>query len=374
MSRRRVVLHSPDRGQVYDGRKPDAIGVGGGITARIAMLAALAAEGHDVTAYVNAAERVTHAGVRYIPLDECRGIETDVFIAMSTGGFSFVPLRGVPVRAALRIVWVQGVPKPADLDVVSADYVYVASNFLRRVCTERWGVAAERIFVCYNGLNQAAFAAAESRAAARDEFGMAYIGPPEKGLAASLEVLRRVRAVDPRFHLDIFGGGRLWGRGDEAPAPEPGVIFHGMLGQAALVPRLFEYEYLLAPQSAEEGFGIGVQEARRAGMIALVSNVAAFTELFRDGHDGFLINESHDTAACHDRMAELILTLARDPERRARIRARALHTPWSWTTSARTFTAHWDYVLSGWPRTEAFLDLPDGRHDLATGEFVPAGY
>jgi phosphatidylinositol alpha-mannosyltransferase len=283
------------------------------------------------------------------------------------------------------VVWVQGVPKPADLDVVAPDYVYVASNFLRRVCVERWGVPASEILVCYNGLNQAAFKAAEARAVARDPFALAYIGPPEKGLAASLEVLRRLRAADPRFRLDIFGGGRLWGRGDEAPAPEPGLTFHGMIGQAALVPRLFEYEYLLAPQAMEEGFGIGLQEAKRAGMIAIASRVGAFAELVRDGEDGFLVAEPHDTAACHDRMAQLVLELSRDPDRRARVRAHALRTPWSWRTSAQTCTAHWDHVIAarataGGESTpialgaDGYLDLPDGRHNLATGEFTPAAY
>jgi glycosyltransferase involved in cell wall biosynthesis len=378
MSKRRVVLCSPDRGQVYDGRTLDARGVGGGITARLSMLGALAAEGHDVTAYVNTAERVVHAGVQYLPLDELSRIDTEILIAMSTGGFSFSPLRSVPINAALRIVWVQGVPKPSDLDVVAPDFVYAASNFLRRVCIERWGLPASRLFVCYNGLRQEAFEEAEARGIRRDPFGMAYIGPPEKGLAASLEVLRLLRIADARFHLDIFGGGRLWGRGDEAPAPEPGLTFHGMLGQAALVPRLFEYEYLLAPQAPhmEEGFGIAVQEAKRAGMIAIVSEVGAFAELMRHGQDGFLVTEPHDTAACHDRMAQLILELSRDPDRRARVRANALGTPWSWTTSARTWTSHWDYVLGerGAASTGGFLDLPDGRHNETTGEFIPAAY
>ena len=374
MSKRRVVLYSPDRGQVYDGRTLDARGVGGGITARLSMLAALAAEGHEVTAFVNTAEPVTHAGVRYIPLDQLDGIETEIFVAMSTGGaHSFSPLRGVPVNAGLRIVWVQGARQPVDIGVVRPDFVYVASNFLRRVCVERWGVPASQIFVCYNGVKQDAFAEAEARGVVRDPFAIAYIGPPEKGLAASLEVLRRLRASDPRFRLDIFGGGRLWGRTDEAPAPEPGLTFHGMLGQAALVPRLFEYEYLLAPQGMEEGFGIGLQEAKRAGMIAIASEIGAFPELVRDQQDGFLVAEPHDTPACHDRMARLILELHRDPDRRARVRANALQTPWSWTTSARTWASHWDHVLADRPAAVVggMLDLPDGRHDEATGEFIP---
>ena len=157
-----------------------------------------------------------------------------------------------------------------------------------------------------------------------------------------------------------------------------------MLGQSALVPHLFQYEYLLAPQAMEEGFGIGLQEAKRAGMIVIASEVGAFAELVRHDQDGFLIAEPHETAACHDRMTRLVLTLSRDPDRRARIRGNALQTPWSWRTAAQTWSAHWDHVLAdgraGGEATGAFsaggglLDLPDGRHDEATGEYIPAGY
>jgi polysaccharide pyruvyl transferase CsaB len=382
----RVVLYSPDRGQVYDGRTLDATGVGGGIAARLSMLGALAALGHEVTAYVNAAEPVVHAGVRYVPLDQCAGIDADVLIAMSTGGdLSFAPLELLPVNAALRVVWVQGVPKPAALEATRFDYVYAASNFLRRVSVERWGVPASKMFVCYNGLNQEAFAIADAQAFARDPYALAYVGPPEKGLDATLEILRRLRAEDPRFHLEVFGGGRLWGGGDEAPAAEPGLTFHGLLGQRALIPRLYGCEYLLAPQAMEEGFGIAVQEAKRAGLIVIASDVGAFGELVRSSQDGFLVAEPHTSAACHQRMAGLVLSLSHDPDRRARIRANAKHTPWSWATAAEAWTAHWDHVsrragaLSGSaPRATiavgGLLDLPDGQHEEATGEYFPARY
>jgi len=345
----RVVLYSPDRAVVYDGRTPDQTGVGGGITARLSLLGPLAAQGHDVTAYVNCRERIQHGGVTYVPLDDVRAIETDVFIAMTTGGdLSFAPLRGIDVRARLKMIWVQGVPKPADLEAVGADRFVTASRFLRDVLVERWGVPFDRIFPCYNGLHQERFEEVEAGPAlARDPYAMAYIGPPEKGLTSAIEVLRRLRTADARYHLDVFGGGRLWGRaGDETPL-EPGVRSMGLVGQAALIPKLFEYEYCLAPQAMEEGFGIAVQEARRAGQIALVSRVGAFPELIRDGHDGFLVDAPHTSAASHDRMAEIVRTLAADPGKRAVIRRRAIDaaSTFSWTEAARTWADYWNALL-----------------------------
>jgi hypothetical protein len=150
-----------------------------------------------------------------------------------------------------------------------------------------------------------------------------------------------------------------------------------MLGQSDLVPRLFGYEYCLAPQTAPEGFGIAVQEAKRAGAVVLASEVGAFGELIRTGQDGFLIPEPYLSPAAEDHFVRVILQLARDPAERARLRVNAMRTPWSWTLAAKTWTAHWDHVLRrARSSTEPapFLDLPDGRHFTSTGYYAPEVY
>jgi polysaccharide pyruvyl transferase CsaB len=378
----RVALYSPDRARFYDGRTPERDGVGGGITARLSLAAALAALGHDVTAYVHCEAPLRHDGVRYVPLDAVAGIDCDVLITISTGGgLTFTPLRGIDVHARLRIVWVQGVPRPADLEAVAADYVYVASNFLRDVCATRWGVPEHRIFTCYNGIHQDYFRAVGRHAPARDTHAIAYVGPPKKGLAACISVLRRLRAEDDRFHLDVFGGDQLWGRAAGRRPDEPGVRFKGLLGQRALAEALFGYEYCLALQAMEEGFGIAVQEAKRAGAIVVASAVGALSELIRHGADGYLVEGAHESAAAQTEAADLITTLADDPHRRARVRRRATKTPWSWDLAARTWTAHWHHLFANGlqPRhaasgKPAALDLPDGRHVLSNGAYCPGVY
>ena len=333
---------------------------------------------------MDCAAPVDHAGVRYRPLDTLTQVDCDVLVAIATGAATSLALPpGVPVNARLRIAWFQGYKaQQLETDPLAADYFYVASNFLRDVCVERWGKPPDRVFVCYNGIQQERFeiAAADTRTPSRDPFALVYIGPQAKGLAAAMQIHRRLRAEESRYHLDVLGGNRLWSMADP-PIDEPGVRLVGMLGQADLVPRLFEYEYCLAPQVAEEGFGIAVQEAKRAGAIVLASRVGAFSELIRTGQDGFLIPEPHPTPAAEDHFVRVILQLAGDPAERARLRANAMKTPWSWTLAARTWTAHWDHVLArplSSPESarngESFLDLPDGRHFTSTGYYVPGVY
>ena len=375
LPRFRVVLYAPDRARTYDGRTRDMDGVGGGITARLSLVEALAALGHDVIAYVHCEAPVVHEGVSYVPVDDAKDITCDVLIAISTGGaMTLAPLRQARINARLRILWVQGVPKPVDIEAVGADYVVAASNFLRRVCTTEWRVPAERLFVCYNGIHQEYFRDAERESLHRDPYGIAFVGPPEKGLAACVRVVRELRKTEPRYHLDVFGGAQLWSQPPTTNIDEPGVAFKGMIGQRRLARTLFGYEYLLALQDIAEGFGMAVQEAKRAGAIAIASQVGAFGELIRHGADGYLIAGPAESSATQAAAVDLIRRLGDDPLRRARIRRRALTTPWDWQLAARTWTEHWQAFFDSALTSTASIDLADGRHRLADGAYFPTVY
>ena len=381
----RITIYSPDRGVRYDGRTRHAVGVGGGITARLALAEAFARLGHDVQAVVHGDAPVVFNGVRYLPLDHCTHIDADLLIGISTGGaLSFAPLAPVAVRATVRALWVQGVPQPADLHILTPDVVVCASNFLRDVVVQRWGMPAAQTCVIYNGLDQERFAAVAARPPQRDPFAICYIGPPEKGLDAAVEILRRLRDVDARYRLDVFGGAQLWGATDAGVPQVPGLHFAGLCGQHELAARLFHYEYCIAPQAMEEGFGIAVQEARRAGALVVASAVGAFPELIRPQGDGVLIQGPHDHPAVHAAFAQAILALGADADRRAHLRQHAMAVPWDWMLAARTWEAWVTAETSHRPNAsggqeaqgatavDRWITLPDGRHDLTTGEYVPS--
>ncbi len=371
-----VVLYSPDRGEIYDGNTPDERGIGGGITARVALLAALAHLGHRVEAVVNCAARVEIDGVTYIPLDEVAEINCDVLIGCSTGGaLSFEPLANLRISARLRLIWVMGSPQPAHIDQLQPDIYLVASNFLRDVVTRRWDVTPKHVFVMYMGLKQWLFEQAEANPVERDPYALVYTGHPSKGLNAAISVLRRLRIHDDRFHLDVYGGNALWGSQFSTEIDEPGVTFHGLTGQRDLIPRLYQYGFCIALQEMEEGFGIAVQEAKRAGVIVIANDGSSFPEAIANGIDGFLMRERYDDPACHSRVTDLILSLVSDPDRMARIRRAARRTPWDWDTAARTCVQLWDWQLGKThPPVEIFNDVTmarfaDGLHDLETGYF-----
>src|SRR5207249_190685 len=79
-------LYCPDRHLAYDGATPDRVGVGGGVTARIRIAEALARRGHKVCVVCNCPVEVTHAGVRYVPLDDVTRIDAEVLVLHTSGG------------------------------------------------------------------------------------------------------------------------------------------------------------------------------------------------------------------------------------------------------------------------------------------------
>src|SRR5262245_22464757 len=197
MDRFKVVLYSPDTHITYDGRTPDTTGVGGSEMSRVRLLRALAARNHDVTAMVNCPTPSVIDGVSYRHFQDVSAIECDVLIGVTAGGsLTLAPLVQIDRKSRLTLVRIGGTPKPGAMQDLAPDFLYANSNFLRRHVVQSWNFPSRKVFVCYEGLDQAAFRQTEKLRVARDPFSLVYIGHPSKGLEHSISVLRLLRSFD----------------------------------------------------------------------------------------------------------------------------------------------------------------------------------
>lgn len=369
----------PDRHLRYTGRTPEQSGVGGGVTARIRMAEALARAGCQVSMVVNCGREEWHKGVHYIPLGEARGLRVDVCIVNSSGGaYSLEGLESEGVESGLRIYWMSGVDSPAGFDAGRFDYVYAKSNFLRKQALENWGVPCSKVFVAYNGFEEAYFRDVDAEES-RDPYQLVYFSHPSKGLDAALRVLRILREQNERFHLEVFGGAALWGQHEERKVDEPGMVFHGLVGQRELARHLVRASYSICLQEREEPFGMVLTESQRAGCVVLASPVGAFPELIRHGVDGFLVEGPGCSEEAARTAAEIILEIDADHTRRDSIRRKARSVPWSSDMMARVWLQHWAYVVSDskfdWKVTRCAncsgttISLVDGQHCFRCGWF-----
>ena len=344
--RYRVVFYCPDTHIEYDGRTPYDVGVGGGITARVRMAKTLCKLGHEVRVAVNCGRHEVIDGVEYIPLGQVRKIDTDVLIMNTSGGdLDLSPVAKLDVRAALKIVWLQGTIEPKGLDSLQYDYIYAVSNFIADTVRREWRVTLKRIFVTYNAFEEQLFADAERSRPSRDPYRLVYFSHPSKGLDTAIEIVKLLRDRNSAFHLEVFGGNRLWGEREGVPMLAEGVTYHGLTGQRNLTKALLESSFALHLQSREEPCPLSAFEALRAGCIVLASEVGAYPELINSGKNGFLLAGDHSSLDVRRRAAELIFELAVNPQATSELRRRAMAMPLDTRRSALTWLRHWALVL-----------------------------
>lgn len=347
-SRFSIALYCPDSHIAYNGHSPDEKGVGGGITARVRALKALARLGHQVTAYVNCDREGVYDGVVYRHFTRVKQIRADILIAVTSGGeLSLEPLQKVRLQTRLRIGWIHGVPEPRGLDLFNPHILYVPSNFIQMIVGRRWNTRPRQIFVTPNAIEEALFCPTPAEAMERDPFSLVYIGYPGKGLHHALAVLHKLREREPRYHLAVYGDYTLWGQDKTlADIQQAGVELHGTIPQKRLARQLFRHSFLLALQTIEEAFGISLIEAKRAGVIPIASPVGGFTETVRHGVDGLLIEGEPSEEATRERAAQAIWELTQHPEQRLTLSKMAMPVPWTWERTARVWVEHWQRLLN----------------------------
>ncbi len=374
----RVAVYSPDQHLAYDVRTLDRIGVGGGVTSRIRMAHALAARGHKVTAYVNCPGEADLDGVSYRHFSRANSLQADVLIATTSGGaFDLRPLQEVSTNGALRIMMAHGVRPPRGFQPESFDYIYAPSNFIRDTLVSAWGVSATDTLVCWRGVRDSYYAPHRGKVPDRDPYAIAYAAHPSKGLEAARAVLRKLREHDLRFTLHVFGGPSLWGDPDETTASQPGLVFHGLLGQRRLARELMACGFSLNLQTRREPFGMVIPEAMRAGCIVLASPVGAYPEIIQHGRNGFLITGDPLQPRTHQTAADLMIELVGSPTKLAALRRRARATPLDWAVVAGAWEGHWEWVRRGSGPTAGVCDqcggerisLSDGPHCTVCGRY-----
>ena len=348
-----VAFYCPDQHIQYDLHTLDEIGVGGGITARIRMAHALALAGHQVSLYINCPREGLIQGVRYQHYSSVEHFQEEILIATTSGGkLDLSILNEKRIDSKLKILMVHGVIYPGGISNDYFDSVYALSNYVRDIAIKRWEISPRKIYVTHRGVKADFYESHEAKL--RNPFWLAYCGHPSKGLGAAIGVLKELRQKDDRYILHVFGGRQLWGELEEGFDEQPGVVYHGLVGQKQLAQELSRMGFCLNLQSREEPFGMVVIEAMRAGCIVIASKVGAFPELIRSGNNGFLI-EGHKEVQAILRVAKMILALNQNHTYSEQIRRHAISSPLPWEVLAQAWSGHWEWLLGS-----RILETDDG--------------
>lgn len=186
------------------------------------------------------------------------------------------------------------------------------------------GIEAERIRLCYNGLNTRQFFPA--REAVRPDnlrnaliIGTVCVLRPEKGLHVLMQAFAIAVRQYPKMKLLIVGSGPV--RGElETLAQRLGVhelvVFQPDTSDVALW--LNRIDVFVLP-SLSEAFSNSLMEAMACGSVAVASRVGGNPELVNDGKTGLLFEPGDATG-----LAAQLVRLANDPDMRRELAAAAV--------------------------------------------------
>jgi glycosyltransferase involved in cell wall biosynthesis len=142
-----------------------------------------------------------------------------------------------------------------------------------------------------------------------------------KGIAESVEAVRRARAQGAPVELHLYGApdpSNRWSYSEDDLrrwSSEPGVVWHGATDDVARVWRESHVAVLL---SYREGLPRALVEAAAAGRPIVTTDVTGCREVVRDGVEGLLVPRDDADAA-----ARALILLANDAPLRARLGAAA---------------------------------------------------
>jgi glycosyltransferase involved in cell wall biosynthesis len=331
----RLTFYCPDTHIEYTGTTPETVGVGGGVTARIHLARALARRGHDVVAVVNCPGEEVIDGARFVPVGSVSGVTGDVVVLnTSGGGLTLVPALALEITTECLVLWVHGISPIGGRASLRFDTVVVPSGFIASVVEREWGYPRSLVEVIPNGFERYPV----GQAVERNPHRLAYTSHPEKGLTAALEVLRTLRAEDPRYEMHLYGGAELWGQAAVTTEGE-GVTDHGLVPQPTIAEELHRASFALHLQAIPEAFSISLSEAMAAGAIVVASPVGALAERIANGRNGVLVRGDHLSDPVIRRAAREIVRLTAHPRRAAKIRRQAAAA-----------VLDWDQVAELWER------------------------
>lgn len=221
------------------------------------------------------------------------------------------------------------------------------------------GVDRERIRIIINGTDLP-----EQPGAEADE-------PLFVGLGRMVPHKRFELAVEAFNQIQPLVGGRLViaGEGPERARLQamagPGVELPGRISEAAK-QELLSNAWLMVHPASHEGWGLVITEAAAYGVPSLAFRVAGLQDSIVDGMSGVLVDRP-------EQLAEEWLALARDPERRARLRAGAIRraAACSWEATVDRFEEICEEAVASHHRS---LRLPHGswtgpQDGISVGEY-----
>jgi glycosyltransferase involved in cell wall biosynthesis len=236
-------------------------------------------------------------GVKYCDYNELPAFvaanEIGVFISSRRPDIFALPIRAEHKICWVHDIWVNNDPN-ANIFADKIDRFFCLSPWHKDFfCNHHKSVHRDKVYVTRDAVDLERF----NHSIPREKGRMIYTSSPDRGLDVLLDCLPRIRAKVPEANLHVFYGFKNWEeslkeRGNKHEIEwmenlkkklnEPGVVFHGRIGQDELAKEFLKSELWAYPTFFTETYCISAVEAMAAGLPAVTTNLAALSTTVGD--------------------------------------------------------------------------------------------
>jgi GT2 family glycosyltransferase/glycosyltransferase involved in cell wall biosynthesis/tetratricopeptide (TPR) repeat protein len=322
-SKPKFVIYTGQAWEKWGPKSLDEGGIGGSETCAVHVARQFAKKGYDCTVFGDLDQPVEDQGVLYVPHERFNSFiqdnEIDIFVSSRRAD-----IFALPIRARHRWCWVHDIwlspEKPIHTDIKIDKYLCL-SQWHRDFFLTHHDVAPEKIAVTRDGVDLSRF----NHNLMRQRGRMIYSSSPDRGLDVLLDMLPRIRKRVPNAELHVFYGFDNWEkavrvRNNAAEIAwmerikqqlrQPGVVYHGRVGQAQLAIEFLKSDLWAYPTHFTETFCITACEAMAAGLPVITTDLAALNTTVRGA--GLLLPGDPRSEAYQDRFVEFVVAVLTD--------------------------------------------------------------
>jgi glycosyltransferase involved in cell wall biosynthesis len=338
----KIVFISVPTFEPWDWTNPDTQGIGGSETSHIEMAQRLSKAGHEVISYAPVAfegVRVDPFGVKWSRAENltCEDNPDLWIIYRHPEAIDHIP-DGAPI-------WL--ICQDVDYQREGNELNELRASRLTRIVAlcETHGAylrsvhpyAADKVFVSSNGIKTDLIREIAANPPERNLRRLIYASSPDRGMEFLLEIFPRVREMIPDLELHIYygfnniekvvewAGKHSWvGQNTDRLRQlleQPGVTFHGRMGQPELLREWFASGIWCHPSNFTETSCITCMDAQACGAIPITAPVWAIAENVKHG---VFVEGNVNNQVVQARFALELFKMAVDPDRQEAIRGQMM--------------------------------------------------
>ena len=335
-----IYFYSPLAIEPWDWRNTVDIGIGGSETSHVELAWRLARRGHNVISYtVTPPDCPRHwRGVEWKHIDEADFSQEGIWIIYRT----LDPIKNFKPKKKNQIIWVisQDVDCSGWNDELAEniDHLFALCKTHLDYLVTKHPKMGNKIVVFSNGVKVDEIREIERKGVPeRNPKRLMYASSPDRGLIELLKIFRRAREYDNELELHVYygfdnidkllerykgkTGGRNWEKTKvdfEKEIKQPGVFYHGRIGQKQLYREWFKAGIWCYPTEFEESSCISCMEAQAMGAIPITNPYWALKDNVQYGI--FIPGKPKSDALVRARYVNAIVRVANNPEMQEKLR------------------------------------------------------